>query len=263
MAKITTVESWKTLKTPEGVLQTNKVQISNMGRIRTYNALNDGKIINGSITQGYKILRMRYYTPRTPKIQKEFDAQKNIITDNEFLLKNLSATISSIKKSSPEFKATKNKIEELSSLIKNLKTTLSLKHKTELNSRCIHKHGLVHRLVAENFIKKENKKQAFVIHLNHKKTDNVFTNLKWASSEEVAKHVAKNPAVRKAKADKVYVRNLKNKAMKLNPTKVASIKKLLNEKIASSIIAKKYKVSDMTIHRIKTGINWGDVKAAK
>ena len=47
---------------------------------------------------------------------------------------------------------------------------------------------------------------------------------------------------------------------KLTVEKVSRIKKLLRTGESLKDIAKKYKVSDMQIHRIKTGENWKHVK---
>src|ERR1700712_5969986 len=51
----------------------------------------------------------------------------------------------------------------------------------------------LHREVAKLFCKKKSPKYKFVIHVNHKKTDNVSKNLKWATLEEVADHQQGSP----------------------------------------------------------------------
>jgi Mor family transcriptional regulator len=51
--------------------------------------------------------------------------------------------------------------------------------------------------------------------------------------------------------------------LKLNAGQVKKIKEILNDKNRSITIkrlAKKYKVSEMTIYRIKSGENWGRIK---
>lgn len=108
---------------------------------------------------------------------------------------------------------------------------------------------LVHRLIAKGFLKKPKTNQLNVIHLDYDNSNNHYKNLKWASREEQEEHIRKNP----------QARNKGNQ--KLTVERVRLIKqKLLNGKTSLKTLAKKYKVSDMQIHRIKTGVNWGYVK---
>lgn len=108
---------------------------------------------------------------------------------------------------------------------------------------------LIHRLVAEYFLKRPSPQHKFVIHLNNKKDDNYVHNLKWTTIKEQQEHVIKN------RRDK----HLGN--YKLTEERVRLIKrKMLTGKTRLKIIAKQFGVSDMQIHRIKTGENWGHVK---
>lgn len=108
---------------------------------------------------------------------------------------------------------------------------------------------LIHRLVAEYFLRKPSVQHRFVIHLNHKKEDNYVNNLKWATAEEKNKASVKN---RKQNESGNY---------KLTAGRVRLIKKkMLDGNTRLKIIAKQFGVSDMQIHRIKTGENWGHVK---
>jgi hypothetical protein len=108
---------------------------------------------------------------------------------------------------------------------------------------------LLHRLVADYFLRKPNPEQKFIIHLNHKKDDNYVNNLKWATAEE---------------KNKASVTNRKQEELgnyKLTADRVRLIKKkMLNGNNRLKTIAKQFGVSDMQIHRIKTGENWGHVK---
>ena len=51
----------------------------------------------------------------------------------------------------------------------------------------------LHREIAKLFCKKPSPKYKFVIHLNHKKEDNNFANLKWATMDEVGSHQQTSP----------------------------------------------------------------------
>jgi len=117
-----------------------------------------------------------------------------------------------------------------------------------------HTSRYVHKLVAQHFIEKENDEQMFVLHINYDKLDNAVENLKWATKREKELHQFKNP---------VFVASIKNKktSYKLTEGKVKIIKRQLkNKRTRITMIAKRFGVSDMQIHRIKSGENWGHVK---
>ena len=112
----------------------------------------------------------------------------------------------------------------------------------------------IHKLVAQHFLEKENDDQIYVLHINYDKTDNNIKNLKWATKREKELHQFKNP---------VFIESIKNKKTnyKLTEGKVKIIKRQLkNNRTRITMIAKRFGVSDMQIHRIKTGENWGHVK---
>jgi hypothetical protein len=117
----------------------------------------------------------------------------------------------------------------------------------------------IHREVAKLFCNKKSPKQKFVIHLNHKKADNSYKNLRWATAEDVAAHQQKSPlkiAYKKQQATKAV-------GLKLTLTQVKAIKEMVNNpkrKLTYKQLAEKYKVSEMTLYRIKSGENWGKVK---
>lgn len=110
----------------------------------------------------------------------------------------------------------------------------------------------VHKLIAEHFLEKND--GVCVIHLNYDKTDNRIENLKWATKREKELHQFNHPNWAEV------VKNRSKNIGKLNEGKVRIIKRQLkNSKNRMSMIAKRFGVSDMQIHRIKTGENWGSV----
>ena len=116
----------------------------------------------------------------------------------------------------------------------------------------------LHREVAKLFNKKPSPKQKFVIHLNHEKTDNHAKNLKWATQQEVNDHQQKSPK----KLEYKNVQSNRRKGLKLTAAQVKAIKLTLanpRRKLTHQQIADKYKISAMTIYRIKSGENWSDV----
>ncbi|MBC7887884.1 MAG: hypothetical protein H7Z13_08335 [Ferruginibacter sp.] len=180
-------ETWKQLQFIGHKQLRKKYAVSSMGRACSYSndLTEDGKILNGSLTSGYRTLNLH--------------------------LENGNGTI------------------------------------------------YLHREIAKLFCKKSSPKYKFVIHLNHKKEDNNFVNLKWATMEEVGRHQQDSPqkiAYKKRQANKT-------EGLKLNVTKVKSIKEAINNpkrKLTYKQMAMKYNVSEMTLYRIKSGENWGKVK---
>lgn len=117
----------------------------------------------------------------------------------------------------------------------------------------------IHREVAKLFCRKPSPKYKYVIHLNHKKKDNHFKNLKWATLDTVSSHQQKSPekiAYKKRQANRTV-------GLKLNATQVKTIKDIINDpkrKLTYRKLAAKYKVSEMTLYRIKSGENWGRIR---
>lgn len=113
----------------------------------------------------------------------------------------------------------------------------------------------VHKLVAEHFLEKND--GVFVIHLNYDKTDNRVQNLRWATKREKELHQFSNPEF-------IEARRRKPVNSKLTEAKVMLLKKKINDpnrRTRLRIIAKQFGISEMQLHRIKTGENWGHVKA--
>lgn len=117
----------------------------------------------------------------------------------------------------------------------------------------------IHREVAKLFCKKPSSKHKYVIHLNHKKKDNHFKNLAWATLNTVSTHQQDSP-------DKIaYKIRQANKTtgLKLNASQVKNIKNILKDPkrtITYKQLAARYKVSEMTLYRIRSGENWGRIK---
>lgn len=115
-----------------------------------------------------------------------------------------------------------------------------------------------HREVAKLFNQKKSPKQKFVIHINHNKTDNNSKNLRWALQKEVNDHQQKSPQRLAYKK----VQTAKTKGLKLTATQVKAIKAILENprrKLTHKQIAEKFKVTPMSIYRIKSGESWASV----
>lgn len=142
---------------------------------------------------------------------------------------------------------------------KLLKGSLTSGYRT-LNLHVTEGNGTVyiHREVARLFCPKKSAKYKFVIHLNHKKTDNHYKNLAWATAETVSAHQQDSPqkiAYKERQATRT-------KGLKLSAAQVRAIKKTIaspKRKQTYKQLAQQYGVSEMTLYRIKSGENWGRV----
>ena len=101
-----------------------------------------------------------------------------------------------------------------------------------------------------------------VIHKDFDKKNNTVENLQWATQDTVSKRFNNHPKVilRKFKQQFEEEKIVKRKPIKLTDTDVLYIKERLRKKHTLRSIAKQFNVSDMQIHRIKTGENWGHIK---
>lgn len=113
---------------------------------------------------------------------------------------------------------------------------------------------LVHRLVAEHFCNKPSPKHKFVLHKDHKKENNYYQNLKWATLEETTLHKQQDPNYLNSRV------KVTGRGLKLTVDRVKLIKRKLAEgKTRMRIIAKQFGISEMQLYRIKAGINWAHV----
>jgi len=245
-------EVWKTIKFDFEYTNGGHIEISNHGRLRTFNKLSDGNIIGGSMINGYRIVRLKFYRPRDKQEVEKFDKLQQQVNR---LAKKL--------KSQKENGESKQVIKETTERLLTMRKNLSKKFQDDLKERTMHYHSLIHRLVATYFLKKPGAKQTVVAHLDHNKLNNHASNLKWMTPEENYQHQQQSPHVIKEKKLRKTRHNLNSKSTKLTVEKVMQIKKLLKQDTPMRHLARKFGVTDTQIIRIKRGENWGNVKAAK
>ncbi|WP_430399374.1 NUMOD4 domain-containing protein [Flavobacterium sp.] len=119
----------------------------------------------------------------------------------------------------------------------------------------------IHKIIGELFLPKESEEQTHVIHLDYDKNNNVITNLKWVTYQEMREHGYKSPHV--AAGRKRAFEKFGPKNTKLREIDVIRLKRKLldpNRKTRLRLIAKEFGISEMQLHRIKTGENWGHIK---
>ena len=136
------------------------------------------------------------------------------------------------------------------------------RYKIYTDGKIKNKNIFISKLVAELFIPKTSEQQTYVLHLDRKRDNDDYRNLRWATREEMIEHSRKSPFVIQAKLN-LLEHNLKSNGRKLTVTKVIHIKKLLakpEQTTRLKMIAKQFGVSEMQIRRIKSGENWSQIK---
>lgn len=229
-----------------------KVEFSNRGRIKTYNKLNpEGKIITGSIQGGYPILRVKLLKPRTKRQQSKLETIQNEVDD-------LNSKIKVLIKEAPGSEELAELRAQRDAAVQKRKAA----NKKINNTRAINVGILVHKAVAELFLPKpEDPEKKFIIHKDFDKTNNYYKNLDYYSQEQLNERYMKHPKNELYK----FKRMLSDtkpipSTSKLNENQVLTIKKRLKKGYTLRRLARQFGVSDMQIHRIKTGENWDHVK---
>ena len=252
MTKNYSGEQWKTVSFDLDFTNDFRMEVSNFGRLRSFNKISDGNLVNGSMVNGYKIIRLKLFKPRDEKVQAKLQNLQKQVFKLQKKLKTKTLNLES-----------KKVIAESTLLLGNLKKNLSNKFKDDLKGRTINYHSLFHRLVAKYFLKAPTLKQSIVAHIDHDKLNNRANNLKWMTPEENYEHQKNSPHVIKEKKERLHRRKEISKATKLTVTKVMLMKKMINQGKPMKQLVKQFKVSDTQILRIKRGENWADISAAK
>lgn len=256
-------EEWKPVHLGEGFTNDFRLEISDFGRVRAFNRLNKGRLLKGSMINGYRIVRLKMFNPRTPESEELIKTLKD----------DLSRRIKEIGAMRIRLKAKKTPADIKTTLAKQLEVALSeLAEKKkayiavygeEMKKRTVYIAPLVHRMVAENFLKPPSPEHTIVAHLDFDKLNNAVTNLRWMTHEENKKHQQLSPLVQADRNKKKQTHLYGSKTAKLTVTKVMYLKKLLNEGVHPKTLAKQFKVTETQIIRIKNNINWASVEPAK
>ncbi len=244
-------EKWKNVNFNFEYSNDYRLEVSNMGRIRSFNKISDGNILKGSITEGYKIIRLKFFKSPDPALAKQMTR----------LQKKIAALYSNIKELKLHGEP-KELIQPLQDELKEIKKHYSRQLALNTKNRTIHYHSLIHRLVAHYFLPVPAPGKTIVAHLDFNKLNNDVKNLKWMTPEENQKHQLNSPFVLEEKRRRAEEGGYTSKTTKLTVTKVMLLKKLLNEgRKTVKQLAKQFRVSDMQIIRIRRGENWKDIPA--
>ena len=244
-------EKWQTVEFDFEYTNDNRIEVSNFGRIRSFNKTSDGKILGGSMINGYRIIRLKFFTPRESTTANKL----------AYLQKQVVKLTQKIKRMKEE-NSPKQEIEDTIKLLELLKKKLKKQFADDTKKRTIYYQSLLHRLVALYFLPKPKSEQSIVAHLDFDKLNNRATNLKWMTPAENSAHQQKSPHVIAEHSDR---RNnpLKRPAnAKLTITKVMLLKKMLSQDKPLKTLVKQFKITETQILRIKRGENWAEIKPA-
>ncbi len=256
-------EKWAVVKPPHKFTNKLKIEVSNLGRVRTSTKIAENRILRGGTINGYPIVRFKLFRERESRaenalsrLRKQMDAVKKQITD-------ATAEMKAAGKKHRSYNRMKQDIAKANIKLKEMRAEFKKAYHEDELQRTINYAPLVHRLVAEYFVKQPSKKHSIVSHLDHNKKNNLASNLKWMTSETNSEHQQDSPVVKREKKNRVGRRPSSSKGYKLSEVKVKSIKSDMKKGTVLSALSKKYKISETQLLRIKRGVNWGDVKAGK
>lgn len=244
-------EQWKEVRFDFEFTNEFRLEVSNYGRLRTFNKISNGNLIKGSMTEGYRIVRLKLYRPRDEKTATRLNELKQQVLA-------LTQKLRAQNQCGEEEQA----IQETAAQLQTFRKSVSKKFQQDLKSRAINHHALVHRLVAEYFLPAPKPGQTIVAHLDFDKLNNRVANLKWMTPEENYAHQKNSPHVILDKEQRRERQQANPNRAKLTVTRVMLLKKLLNEGKPVKQLVKHFKISDMQISRIRRGENWGNVPAA-
>ena len=256
-------EEWKTIDLGEGFISNGRIEISSWGRIRTFNKVSSGKMLKGSMINGYRILRHRLFKPRNEETEQMIQVLRDQVAA-------VNKNILTLKKSLQKKDINRDEAAEINRQLEAQKLELAEKkkiydaaHRKYIMDRTVYYNELFHRLVAEYFLPKPAEDQTIVAHLDYDKLNNNVSNLCWMNIQENSKHQQSSPYVVSERKKRNSMNFITGASYKLTVTKVMFVKKLLNEGKPVKTLAKQFKVSENQILNIKNNKNWGFVEAAK
>jgi len=251
-------ERWKEApikKTSKGY----KYYVSDHGRIVSVGGTTE-TLLNGFNNLKFPYLKLSSRKPRTSDQIKKYET---LTKKYDKALSEHNKIARSLKKASNKEKGGfKKQLEQTKKLLAEATAERKKYISAEEKLRRTYKIYPVYKLVAESFISKApSEKHKFVLHLDFNSHNNHYKNLKWVTQKELTKHHLNNPNVKRAKRYRKANPIIANHSV--TEKQVLDIQKMLEAGKTLRVIATKYGVSDMQIHRIKTGENWGSVTGIK
>lgn len=255
-------EIWKQVELKFPFAERFELYVSNYGNVKRITLLSGLEtILKPKATEGYPSINISILTPITEKESGKFLPAQKEIAEIRLEIKNCKKELDILKPKSKKYQLLLNKIETDELLLNKIRASYKKKYTKAEQKRKVTTGNLVHRYVAIHFVKKLSEEHNLVAHIDYDKLNNHHSNLKWMTREELALHHRSSPYVIKAKA-KVLIDGGHRANTKLTVNQVMIIKKRINEGISLRELAKRTKVTETQLLRIKRGINWGKVPAA-
>lgn len=136
------------------------------------------------------------------------------------------------------------------------------RYKVNDGTKIHHKHKMLYKLVAQYHIPNNNPEKKHVVHLDNNLANDNASNLRWVTAKERLEHQDKNPKVIEGRNKFLAASQQLKNGPKLTINQVKLIKRIFanpENKTRMKILAKKFGVSEMQLHRIKNGENWSQV----
>lgn len=240
-------EKWETINFDFEYDNDLKLEISNFGRVKSTSKFHKDRILKGSMINGYKIIKLKFTKNKTAEFA-------NFIFKANEEIKALQKKIEIDCNKEPTTQKSEDAV-----LLEKLKKRLANLIAKDVKQRTIYHQFLVHRMVAKHFLPAPPIDKNIVAHKDYNKLNNHVDNLCWMDLEENIAHQQKSPHVLESKLRRLQNKKQTITGLKLNSTQVIHIKLLLKKNKNVKELAKKFKVSEMQIRRIKSGENWSHV----
>lgn len=257
-------EIWKEIELKSPFKEKYQLFVSNYGNLKKITLdTNIEKPIKQGLTEGYPSFNISAFTEQS-------EEEKNYLTEARSEIFTIKKEISILNKElkkcdgkNADYYRISKEIDLKENFLDSTKKVYHKKYRKIENKRRHIFGGLTHRFVAIYFLEKKPKEYSFVAHLDFDKLNNHHSNLQWMNQVENTKHQQNSPLVIKAKAIANINRPVRITRSKLTIHQVMVIKKQINQEVPLSKLAKRYKVSETQLLRIKRGINWGNIEPAK
>ncbi|MBC7642008.1 MAG: HNH endonuclease [Flavobacterium sp.] len=255
-------ETWQEIVIKELFAEKFQIFVSNYGQVkRITKATQEQKILRQSLSEGYPTANFSMMIPLNEKETLTFIDARQEIADQKKTIADLGITLNNDELSKNDKKDIEQKIAESTSVLNKLVGNYKKKYRKCELKRKQTLYLLVHRVVAQNFNHQPTEDHNLVAHLDFDKLNNHHSNLKWMTRQENVEHQKKSPYVIKSKI--LATNKLMPNFSKLTVNQVMILKKRLqNENVSLALLAKRYKVSQTQLLRIKRGENWAKIPAA-
>ena len=254
-------EKWKPVELKSPFVEKYEILISNYGNVKRITLMTKlEKVLNQTFVEGYPSINLRSLMPITKKESDKFkDSQQEIaVLRNE--IKQLNQRLAICDEEEPLYLELYYQLVDKHNCLDKTRKAYMIKYKKMENKRKINFGNLVHRLVAIYFIEKPSENHNLVAHIDYDKLNNHHSNLQWMTREENVIHQKNSPYVIKSKIIALQKPRITNSKLTVN--QVMILKKRMNEGVSLRELAKRNKVTETQLLRIKRGENWGKIPAA-